>query len=137
MFAPFGLRVIYQGKWIGKYPLEELEKYFRLNLTAEDATEQNTLQIHNLVALQNAWLFMSTPAALTTDILTEKFRAELEEYHDSVIGKRKALGVLIRGTDYVVSNMGGDRRMASAERTYSCFTTWKRSYTKRKSTTAG
>lgn len=124
VFAPLGLQVTYGGDRIGKFSLSELEKYFRLELTAKDAAEQNTLKMYNLAALQSAWLFAKTPARVTADIFTDSFRAALEEYHDGVIGNRKALGVLIRGTDYVTAGMGGMRRMATAEQMIPTIREW-------------
>ncbi len=114
VFEPMGLRVIYKGERAGKYPLHELQKYFRLTLSPADATGQNTLELTNMAALASAWVFARTQPAITADIFTDRFRAELAEYHDSVIRGRKALGVLIRGTDYVASKLGGVREMASA-----------------------
>ncbi len=119
-----GLRVIYKGEQAGKYPLHELQKYFRLALSPADATPQNTFKIHHMTALVTAWLFAKTKPAITEDLFTDSFRADLEEYHDGVIRGRKALGVLIRGTDYVASKLGGVRQMASVEQMITTIREW-------------
>ncbi|MBR4383611.1 MAG: hypothetical protein IKP64_08640 [Selenomonadaceae bacterium] len=49
------------------------------------------------------------------NILTENFRAEMDEYADAVLGSHNVLGVLIRGTDYILSKMGGVRQMATVD----------------------
>lgn len=123
-FEPMGLRVIYKGERVGKHPLHELQKYFRLTVSPADAAPENTLEIDNMAALSYAWLFAKAQSAITADLFTEDFRAELEEYHDGVIRGRKALGVLVRGTDYLVAKMGGVRRMASAEQMIPTIREW-------------
>lgn len=50
--------------------------------------------------------FLEDPEnTLTLDVLSDRFISELEEYREAVFKDKKVLGVLVRGSDYIVYNM--------------------------------
>ena len=61
-------------------------------------------------------------------MITPKFKAEMDEYYDALLGDEKVLGVMIRGTDYVTSGMTGDRIMASADQMAPLIHEWIEKY---------
>ena len=92
-----------------RYPEELLCKYFHLNPKPDDATEENTIFIKDLAIPTTSWICNQFPANFDESILDETFAAEMSEYAEAVIGNKKTLGVLARGTDYVTNNLGDDR----------------------------
>ena len=86
---------------------------------ADGANVENTLKIPesafahlrityfaNLYSMQNK---------MDVSILSRKFRTDLDEYYNAVFGSKKVLGILIRGTDFVVNFSDIARRMATVE----------------------
>ena len=99
----------------GKYPRALVEKYFAVDIWDPEATEANTLAVPNAVILNKTQYYANLPATLEVSSIAPGFKAEMDEYFDAVLGGKKALGVLIRGSDYLTNNMGGVRRMATVE----------------------
>ncbi len=92
-----------------------LEKYFNLDVACHDSDETNTIYVTNTVPLVPPHFVSSYSANFDDSILSESFIRELKEYEEAVIGDKRLLGVLIRGTDYVVSKMTGTRKMATVD----------------------
>ncbi len=114
-FSRFGLKFIHKGNgYLGKFRVEELTKYFALDLDDDEATDDNTLVVSSFMALSKTKFLKGIVHSVDESILTSKFRAEMDEYYDALFGGKKVLGVMIRGTDYITSGMTGDRMMASA-----------------------
>lgn len=89
-----------------RYPDRMLGKYFNIAFKPEDATEDNTAFVDDIPYLYLTWLRFQYPASYDLNILSDKFRADMEEYAEAVFRGRKILGVLVRGTDYVTSKQG-------------------------------
>ena len=89
-----------------RYPDRMLGKYFNIAFKPEDATEDNTAFVDHIPYLYLTWLRFQYPASYDLSILSDKFRADMEEYAEAVFRGRKILGVLVRGTDYVTSKQG-------------------------------
>ena len=77
-----------------------LEKYFNIETTPEDSDENNTIYAVNYIATALTHYFLHRKAEMSYEILNPAFLRELEEYAEAVLGKRRMLGVLLRGTDY-------------------------------------
>lgn len=92
-----------------RYPDRMLEKLVRLPVTPPDADETNTIRIVNYYSVMYAKM-LRRKGDLDLSVLQPAFREDLETYADAVIGNRKMLGVLLRGSDYVASAMGGSSR---------------------------
>ncbi len=115
-FERFGLKFVQPGKeYIGKFRLEELKKFFVLDVQDEEANEGNTLTIPSFIALSKIKFIKGIPHSVDGSDLTPEFRADMDEYYDGLFGDEKVLGVMIRGTDYVTAGMKGDRKMATAD----------------------
>ncbi len=115
-FGRFGLKFISNGNGhLGKFRVDELTKFFVLDIHDDEANEENTLVVPSFMALSKTKFLKGIPHAIDESVLTQEFKAEMDEYYDSLFGNEKVLGVMIRGTDYVTSGMTGDRIMASPE----------------------
>ena len=110
-----GLEVCYNGTTVGKFKIADLKRYYKLDFKRDDNTEDNTVGVESITYLNIAWRFNMAPCELSAGVLQEKFYSELEEYADAVIKGRKALGILIRGTDYKVVGFSGTRVQASVD----------------------
>ena len=99
-----------------RYPDDMLNKYFNLSITPEDSDDTNTVYIVNFFG---AWMPRVVGKAMEvmydSDSLNPAFRKEMEEYADAVLGNKRMLGVLLRGSDYFTSNMQGLSKPVLAE----------------------
>ena len=107
-----------------RYPEELLCRYFRINPKPDDATEENTITMTNLAIFTTSWYCNQFPASFDESILDEKFATEMREYADAVLGGKKTLGVLARGTDYITNNLGPDRIHARIEQMIPVIREW-------------
>ncbi len=106
---------IFLKKNCTRYPDEMLQKYFNLDFKPQDSTPANTIYLQDVTVLSLTYRASKSKIEIDENILTDKFRTEIEEYAETVLGNKKILGVLIRGTDYIVSKMGGVRKMATVD----------------------
>lgn len=98
-----------------RFPREMLQKYFQLDSKPQDSTPENTIYLQDVIVLSVTYRAAKFKIEIDETILTDGFRSEMEEYAAAVLGNHKVLGVLIRGTDYIVSKMGGVRQMATVD----------------------
>ena len=92
-----------------RYPEDLLCRYFHIDPKPHDATEDNTITMKDLAVFTTTWFCCQFPANFDESILDNRFAEEMSEYADAVLGGKKTLGVLARGTDYVTTNLGDDR----------------------------
>lgn len=92
-----------------RYPEALLCRYFHIDPKPADATEENTIFVDDLAIISTTWFSCQFPANFDESILDEGFASEMSEYAQAIIGGKKTLGVLARGTDYVTTNLGDDR----------------------------
>ena len=95
-----------------RYPDEMLRKYVKLPFTPEDADDTNTIRVVNYYSVMYAKM-LRRKGDLDLSVLQPSFLEEMKEYADAVIRGRRLLGVLLRGSDYVTSAMGGSSRPRS------------------------
>ncbi|MCR4655007.1 MAG: hypothetical protein K5770_02060 [Lachnospiraceae bacterium] len=108
-----------------RYPESLLCRYFHINSKPADATEDNTLVLEGLIAVfSTSWYRFQFPASFDVSIFDEKFAQEMREYADAILGGKKTLGVLARGTDYVTANLGADRVHATPDQMISVIGDW-------------
>ena len=108
-----------------RYPESLLCRYFHITPKPSDATEENTLVLEKLIAVfSTSWFGCQFPVSFDESILDEKFAADMKEYADAILGGKKTLGVLARGTDYKTANLGADRVHATAEQMISVIKEW-------------
>ena len=107
-----GLTPVVRGKTVGHFSTAFLEKYFNLHLTVPDAGSANTVYFPEMSTLSSTMFLDWVKPELGLSILSEAFLSDLKAYADAVIGEKRLLGVLIRGTDYKVVHKDGPRKMA-------------------------
>ena len=95
-----------------RYPDEMLRRYVTLPFTPEDADDTNTIRVVNYYSVMYAKM-LRRKGDLDLSVLQPSFLEEMKEYADAVIRGRRLLGVLLRGSDYVTSAMGGSSRPRS------------------------
>ena len=98
-----------------RYSNEMLEKYFKIEKLPEDADESNTAQVRCFNTFVLNHFVLCHKAQINLDILQPEFVSELSEYADFLMSDRKVLGVLLRGTDYIVANFKGSFSPVSIE----------------------
>lgn len=125
MFAKeIGFDVCYNEDTIGKFKVLELNKYFNINLYKEDSTKENTIETESIYFFFMTWRYYSLKEVVSTSILQDKFLQDLNEYADATIESRRALGVLIRGTDYKSVGFSGSRSQAAVKDMYPLIKEW-------------
>ena len=114
----WGLRLIYNHDQIGKFKTADLENYFNIAYRVDDSNDDNTIYVENTsyLSVYLSWRAYTITTGISKDMLVDRFRNELEAYADAVIAGRKALGVLIRGTDYISTGLGNSTETAKASR---------------------
>ena len=89
-----------------RYPDEMLRRYVTLPFTPEDADDTNTIRVVNYYSVMYAKM-LRRKGELDLSILQPSFLEEMKTYGDAVIRDQRMLGVLLRGSDYITSAMGG------------------------------
>ena len=112
MFGAYGWKT-YLREGASRYPDGMLRRYFDISAKPPEANAENTVFVEDITTLSLTYFGFTHPSETDEGILAPAFRAEMDEYADAVLGGHRVLGVLIRGTDYIVSNMGGARQMAT------------------------
>lgn len=88
-----------------------LPKYSRMNNLYQNEDGEYYVDIFPTTAFTHEYyqthpeFLEAADNTLTLDVLSDRFRGELEEYRTAVFQNRRVLGVLVRGSDYIVFNM--------------------------------
>lgn len=105
LFDRYGIKTTIQAGST-RYSDSMLEKYFALRITPADSNEENTVYICNYFG---AWISRlvgkACEAEYDVNCLDPAFRNEMDEYAEAVMGKKRMLGVLLRGSDFFTSDM--------------------------------
>ena len=113
-FDPLGIQVFIEPGST-RFSQRLLSKYFLLNPIPEDSTEENTVYVKCFNSFVLNYFIQNRPGAISLDMLQQDFVKQMKEYADAIIGKRKILGVLLRGTDYIIANFAGSYHTPSIE----------------------
>ena len=108
-FERLGITV-YLAPGCTRYSDRMLSRYFKLGMAPKDATPSNTAYVKCFNAFVLNHFIQRNPGELDLGVLQPAFLAQMREYADQVLGGKKALGVLLRGTDYVIANYAGNYR---------------------------
>ena len=92
-----------------RYPDDMLRRYLRLPFTPQDADDSNTIRVVNYYSVMYAKM-LRRKGDLDLSVLQPSFLSEMKAYGDAVIRDQRLLGVLLRGSDYITSAMGGSSR---------------------------
>ena len=114
LLAGFGIQCFLKEN-CSRYNDEMLNKYFVLQRRPADANEANTCICADFIKLYVIPTFQMIQIPLKETVIEDEFNREMEEYYEAVFGNDKVLGVLIRGTDYKVAEVGPTNKQASAE----------------------
>ncbi len=114
LLAGFGIQCFLKEN-CSRYNDEMLNKYFVLQKRPADANEENTCICTDFIKLYVIPTFQMIQVPLKETVIDDGFNREMEEYYEAVFGNGKVLGVLIRGTDYKVAEVGLSNKQASAE----------------------
>lgn len=92
---------------------ELLAKYFAFVMAPVDSNKDNTVYVKCFNSFVLNYFIQHYEAHINLDILQPVFLEQMKEYADSIIGNKKVLGVLLRGTDIIIANYVGAYRPAS------------------------
>lgn len=122
-FESYGINV-YIKKNSTRYTDKLLTKYFKVLPVPADSDQTNTIYPDTLVPLIITYFVFSNATTFGQEILTDSFVEEMEEYRRAIIGDKKILGILIRGTDYIASGLSGTRLHATVEQMIPTIDKW-------------
>lgn len=122
-FAFYGFD-LYIKEGCTRYTNKLLSKYFNMLPMPMDSDKTNTIYLNTLLTLEITYFIFSCPARFGEEILTDSFVKELDEYRKAIIGNKKTLGILIRGTDYIASGLNGTRLHATVEQMIPTIDKW-------------
>ncbi|MDO4489011.1 MAG: hypothetical protein Q4B67_08015 [Eubacteriales bacterium] len=110
----WGIKVFLRNS-TSRYSDRMLARMFNIDMAPEDSDESNTIYINSYQAILSIKQIQNSPGFIPRSMFREEFLSELEEYREAVMGDKKVLGVLIRGTDYVALNMNGFFRQSGVD----------------------
>ena len=94
---------------------ELLGKYFAFGAVPEDSDRTNTAYATAFNSLILNHNIDGYTAKIGLDLLRPEFVAQMQEYSEPVLDGKKVLGVLLRGSDYVLANFAGSYHPADIE----------------------
>ena len=115
-FSHYGWEVTLQPG-TARYSDALIEKYFNIRLTPENADDTNTVWITNYygILFTKMLRFNNGHNDFDRSSLNPRFLAEMQEYASAVLGDKKWLGLLMRGSDYIASGMSGTSAPVSVD----------------------
>ena len=98
-----------------RFSNELLTKYFLIGEEPEDSTPENTIYVKCFNSFLLNHFNDMCEADVNLNMLQPLFVEQMKEYADQIIGDKKVLGVLLRGTDIIIANYSGSYRPADLE----------------------
>ena len=114
LLAGFGIECFLK-EHCSRYSDEMLNRYFVLKKRPADANEDNTCICADFIKLYVIPTFQMMQIPLKETVIDDEFNNQMDEYYEAVFGDDKVLGVLIRGTDYKLTEVGPSHKQASTE----------------------
>ena len=114
LLAGFGIECFLKEN-CSRYSDEMLNRYFVLKKRPADANEDNTCICADFIKMYVIPSFQMMQIPLKETVIDDEFNSQMDEYYEAVFGDDKVLGVLIRGTDYKLTEVGPSYKQASAE----------------------
>lgn len=96
----FGIKT-YLNKNSIRYDEKLIGKYFNVLDAPKDANKNNTIYFNAFFVTFFSEIFYKTKPILDSSYFKQFFIDEMEEYANAIIGNKRMLGILIRGTDYI------------------------------------
>ncbi len=102
-FEKMGIK-IYIAPGSTRYTDKLLTTYFKIDEKPEDADETNTafVKCFNCFTLNN--FTQRNTRCISLDVIKPALLNDMKEYADLLLGNKKTLGVLLRGTDFIIAN---------------------------------
>ena len=125
--SAIGLTPAVRGEKVGHFSVSFLKKLFDLHLESA-CPDSRTIVFPEMSTLSSTMFLDWVQPRLDLSILSEPFLAEMREYADALIGEKRFLGVLIRGTDYILVHKDGPRKMAGVDDMIPTIREWMDTY---------
>ena len=108
-----------------RYPDSFLQKYFNITMTPPDSDETNTICLTNYYSLlfTRAVRDFKLPE-ITEDAFKARFLSDMKEYQEAVFAGKRVLGILLRGSDYITTEMSGTSAPIKPEVMFSKIHEW-------------
>jgi hypothetical protein len=126
-FQPLGWETVLK-KGASRYKDQLLNRYFNLKFEGEDSDPSCMAVIDHFYSVAFLHFFRTAEGGFDASILRRSFLEEMDQYRDAVFAKRRMLGVLIRGTDYVINSMPANLRQADVEMMIPMIREWMQKY---------
>ena len=123
VFASLGIKS-YLKPESTRFGDENIESYFNIDMVPEDSDDSNTIYLTNFASFITTRLCNSARPDLDENVLNKKLIQEISEYREAVLGDKKVLGILARGTDYIVGSYSGTRKHATVEQMLPTIREW-------------
>ena len=98
-----------------RFDSDMLARYFVFSQVPEDADESNTAYVNPFNTFVLNYFVQKEDPNIGLDMLQPEFVKQMDEYTTQVIGDKKVLGVLLRGTDIIIANYVGSYRPVEIE----------------------
>ena len=98
-----------------RFDSKMLERYFVFSQVPEDSNISNTAYVRCFNTFVLNYFIQKETANIGLDMLKPEFIKQMEEYASQIIGDKKVLGVLLRGTDITLANYVGRYRPVSID----------------------
>ena len=110
-----------------RYDDDMLKRYFNLKYTPQDSNDKNTIYVINYYSLMYSKALRRRPD-IDEGLFNEGFLADMKFYAQNVIDGKRTLGLLLRGSDYLTSQMGGNSKPAAMQTVIARVKEWKERY---------
>ena len=108
-FEKHGIRAVLKAG-SSRYSDAILSRYLNVSFLPEDADENNTLSVVNFFSFHFVYSMRGRYCPRVRKLLSSRFLAEIKEYANAVLGGKKVLGLLVRGSDYITTGMSGEMK---------------------------
>jgi hypothetical protein len=129
-FSQASWKAYIEGDYIGKYSSKFVRSYLNLPDIPEDADDENTI-IYDEILLSRLSVTYNGQHAdriIERKWFKDQLISEMDEYAEAVIGDKKTLGVYIRGTDYITTNILGVSKQATVPEMVPVIRNWMDEY---------
>ena len=130
IFSHAGWKAYIEGDYIGKYSGRFVRSLLNLPDVPEDADDENTI-IYDEILLSRLSVTYNGQHAdriIERKWFKDQLISEMDEYAEAVIGDKKILGVYIRGTDYITTNIYGISKQATVPEMIPMIRKWMDEY---------
>ena len=130
IFSHAGWKAYIEGDYIGKYSSRFVRSYLNLPDVPEDADDENTVSYSDMLfsRLSVTYNGLHADRIIEKKWFKDQLISEMDEYAQAVIGDKKILGVYIRGTDYITTNIYGISKQATVPEMIPMIRNWMDEY---------